>query len=315
MRRANKAIFGLSSTLLVATVLVGSMPAVSTAQTEGLVDRLQAATGKVANEKHLLRYKFNANEKLYYEVVSQMAVETTVNANTQKMKSRSKSLKKWEFTDVDAEGNTTFSHTVDFADMWSETDGRKKIHYDSRSDDEVPPDYVQMAETIGKPISIVRANVKGQIIDRKDTIKQLDRGTGGLLLPLPDGPVALAAEWAVPSSVTVKMTDGRQKQIKTRIRYRLEKVESGVATISVVTQVLSPVADARVKSQLLQKLSKGEIKFDVDAGRIISKILDWDETVVGFNGPASSMSFLSRMTERLVPAAEVASLKKPGEHK
>ncbi len=315
MRPAQNILTRISFALLVTSTLVGALLCTTPAQAQSLVDKLQSATGKVANEKHTLRYKFNANENLYYEVVNQSAVETTVDGNSQKLKSRSKSLKKWEFKSVEVDGSTTFTHAVDFVDMWSETDGRAPVHYDSRSGGEVPPEYGKLAATIGEPISQVRATTSGKVLDRKDTIKQLDRGTGGLLIPLPEEPVSIGAEWATPSSVTVTLKDSRQKAIKTRVRYRLEKVESGVATISVVTQVLSPVSDARVKSQLLQKLSKGEMKFDMDAGRMISKTLDWDETVVGFNGPASSMSFLARMTERLVPSAEVASLQNPGDQK
>ena len=56
----------------------------------------------------------------------------------------------------------------------------------------------------------------------------------------------------------------------------------------------------------MQQLTNGELKFDIDAGRVISRQIDWDETVVGFSGDDSLMKYLARFTEKLVPADKVA---------
>ncbi|MCA9213208.1 MAG: hypothetical protein KDB27_09095, partial [Planctomycetales bacterium] len=70
------------------------------------------------------------------------------------------------------------------------------------------------------------------------------------------------------------------------------------------TQVLTPVDDAKIKAQLIQQLSSGTIRFDVDAGRLMSKQLDWDESVLGFSGAGSNMKYLARFTEKLLDDAE-----------
>ena len=41
------------------------------------------------------------------------------------------------------------------------------------------------------------------------------------------------------------------------------------------------------------------IRFDIDAGRVMSRQLDWDEDVVGFQGPSSNLEYQSRLTETL----------------
>jgi hypothetical protein len=58
--------------------------------------------------------------------------------------------------------------------------------------------------------------------------------------------------------------------------------------------------EASVRAQVVQQLSNGSIKFDLDAGHMISKELNWDETVIGFQGPNSLMEYRARMSERLV---------------
>ncbi len=270
-------------------------------------------SSKLTGEKYQLRYRFQSDEEVFYEVVHQSVVKTKVEANTEEVKSRSKSLKKWAFSDVQPNHDATFAYSVEFVNMWSTMEGREPQRYDSRIDKEIPPEYQGIANTLRKPVSVLTVAENGEILHREDQIKQIDRGTGGLITPLPKQPVSIGAEWSVPSVVSVQHGDGRRQAVKTRQLYRLEKVAAGVATISLTTQVLTPVSDAKVKSQLIQKLSKGEIKFDIDAGRMISKQLFWDETVIGFNGAQSSMAFLARMTERLVPENEVAALQKNSE--
>ncbi len=267
---------------------------------------LEEVAKQLTQHEYLLRYNFVEGETVYYEVIHQTAVSTKVEGTTEEMKSRSKSIKRWDFTAVEPE-QYKFTHTIDSVNMWSEMTGRDPVRFDSRTDQEPPPEYQGIAKSLGQPISEIVTSPFGKIIDRKDKIKQIDRGTGGLLVPLPPQPIVVGTEWSVPASVTVRLQDGHYQEIKTRQRFRLEKVETGVATISLATQVLTPVSDARVKSQLVQKLSQGVIKFDVDAGRMISKTLDWDETIVGFNGPESNMSFMAKMMERLVSAKDVAA--------
>ncbi len=64
--------------------------------------------------------------------------------------------------------------------------------------------------------------------------------------------------------------------------------------------MLTPIDEESIKAQLVQQLSNGTIRFDVDAGRVLSKQLDWDETVVGFQGANSLMEYRARLTETLV---------------
>ena len=119
---------------------------------------------------------------------------------------------------------------------------------------------------------------------------------------LPEKPVKIGSTWYEPSELRNRLPDGRVKRVKIRKLYELVKVKTGVATISIKTEVLTPFNDARIQSQLVQQLTDGTIKFDLDAGRILSKQLDWDETVVGFNGADSLMKYLARFTEELLPA-------------
>src|SRR5439155_25945542 len=112
------------------------------------------------------------------------------------------------------------------------------------------------------------------------------------------------ASWSIPDELRLPLEDGTIKKVQTQQQYRLEKVESGVATISVDTQVLTPVNDPKIQSKLIQRLQRGTIKFDIDAGRLLHKQLDIDQEVFGFSGPDSHMQYLARFTEEPVKDAE-----------
>ncbi|MEZ6078330.1 MAG: hypothetical protein R3C56_22450 [Pirellulaceae bacterium] len=73
---------------------------------------------------------------------------------------------------------------------------------------------------------------------------------------------------------------------------------------------LTPVKDPATESQLIQQLSKGEIKFDIDNGRMLSKQLTWSDEVVGFRGPATSLRYDAKFTEELMPQTKRTASRK-----
>ena len=275
-----------------------------------LEQQLERATKNVVPDSYQLRYMFRAGDNLVYRVEHVATVDTTIQGNRQTSKSRSVSTKLWQVQQVGTDGTIEFEHSIRDVDMWSQVNGREPVRYQSREGDEPPMEYEPISQTIGKPLSIVTIDQRGKVVKRDDKVQQLELGFGGLVVPLPSESVKIGATWAVPSVVRVRTADGTPKVIKTRQQYELKRVEVGVATISVKTQVLTPVRDARIRSQLIQRLSQGEIKFDVDAGRVLSKEMDWNETVVGFNGPKSNMEYVAQFTEKLMPAG-VETAQKP----
>jgi hypothetical protein len=261
-----------------------------------------AGAEDAASETYLLRYKFAEGEQVHWKVVHLGTTETTIQGNTQTSKSRSTSTKVWKVQNVDESGNVTFVHTVDSVDMWQQLSDRPEIRYNSDKKQKVPPEYEHVAKTVGVALATVKISTKGDIIKRDTPTPNANFGVGGIVTLLPEKPVKIGSTWYEPSELRHGLPDGRVKRVKIRKFYELVKVQTGVATISVKTEVLTPVNDARIQSQLVQQLTAGTIKFDLDAGRILSKQLDWDETVVGFNGADSLMKYLARFTEELLPA-------------
>jgi hypothetical protein len=262
--------------------------------------RPAAKPAAVSEPTYMFRYKFQPGEVIRWKVTHLGNTETTIQGNTQTSRSRSVSTKLWRVTNVDAKGNLTFTHSVDNVEMWQKLSDRPEVIYNSQTDREPPPEYASVAKTLGVVLATVTVTPDGQILNREGDAPVLTLGLGDIIMLLPPGAVKPGSRWHEPSEIHARGSDNLMKRIKTRKSYTLEKVETGVATIAVKTEVLTPIEDARMKSQIVQQLTNGTIKFDVDAGRLISKQMDWDETVIGFNGADSRLKYLARITEELL---------------
>ena len=95
---------------------------------------------------------------------------------------------------------------------------------------------------------------------------------------------------------------GGVRKIKARDCFSLLGVKTGVATIRLATQILSPVHDPAVEAQLIQFESAGTVRFDIDAGRILDQQMTIDKGVVGFRGEASDIHYLTEFGEEFVSA-------------
>lgn len=291
----------LLSTCPAATLAEGTPASQAPTASATAVTPVPPATAAAATQ-YTLRYQFRSDETIKYDIEQLVSIDTTIAGTHQKTQLRTQSTRCFKVEAVDKQGNIRFSHTIDRVNMWSEVDGRAPVHFDTAESQPTPPEFKNVADHVGKPISVVTINPAGATLKREDQVQQPDIGLGGLTIPLPDTAIAIGHQWSVPTELKVQLEDKRIHTIKIRELYELTKVETGVATISVKTQVLTPVEDPRIKSQLIQRISQGEIRFDLDAGRLLSRQLDWDEQVLGFSGADSNMKYLQRLTETLVPA-------------
>jgi hypothetical protein len=262
-----------------------------------------AAAGEAT---HLLRYKFTPGEVCRFKVTHLTTVETKIRGASETAKTRSVSTKTWKIAGVDPQGNTTFTYTVEDASMWQQLSGRPEVRYDSSKDQNPPPGYEHVAESLGVPMATVTIGPHGEILRREHARPQFNPNIGELTVPLPAHAVKLGENWSTEGELPIRLPAGTVKRIKTRHIYELKKVQTGVATIEARTEVLTPVDDPAVQSQLVQRVKHGEVKFDVDAGRVLQQQMDIDETVIGFSGPDSMMKYLARLTEESVPQEKVA---------
>jgi hypothetical protein len=262
-----------------------------------------AAPAPPDGPKHALQYKFKPREIIRTQVLHRVSLDTTIAGTTQTAETTSGSVKVWKIVDVDTSGKITLEHSVESVDMRQKLSGREEIVFNSKSGNAPPPGYESVAKSLGVPLTQVTIDTSGKVLKRVDKRQNApaDAQNSQMVIPLPAAPVAISESWNSPNDVTINLEDGETKIIKTRQHYTLEKVANGVATISVATQVLTPVNNPKIQSQLIQRLTQGSIRFDIDAGRVLSQQLELDERVIGFNGADSNLHYLGRFTEEYLP--------------
>lgn len=254
-------------------------------------------------EKVLLRYMLEPGEQVRYEVTHVAKTKTRIQGAEETSNVHTTSNRHWNVTAAN-DGEMTFDHIVDTVAMTQQQGESEEIRWDSASGDAPPPVFEKVAEKMGETLSTISINARGQETSREDFGgTKASLGMGSLTLALPEEAIAIGSSWSVPREVNTRTEEGEIKIIKIRELFTLEKVKTGVATISIRSEPLTPIDDETVRAQVVQQLSNGQIRFDVDAGRMLGKQLDWDETVVGFQGPNSLMEYRARLTETLVTEA------------
>ncbi|HET6879342.1 MAG TPA: hypothetical protein VFI31_04275 [Pirellulales bacterium] len=263
---------------------------------------------QAGTKSYKLRYKFKPGETLRWEVEHRAKVRSTVQGTTQAAETISTSVKNWKVDSVDADGNAVIIHSVDHVEMTQKLDGRQDIHYSSDTDAVPPPVFENVAKAVGKPLARLTLDPRGKVLEREEHYVQAAPQQENVTLPLPENAVTLGEEWTMPADIMVTLPDNVTKKIKARQLYRLEAVDDGIASLHLETQILTPVNDPRIESQLVQSKASGVIRFDLSAGRVVSQQNDVDEHVQGFQGPASSMHYVTRFIEKLLPDANRAAV-------
>jgi hypothetical protein len=259
-------------------------------------------------EKYTLRYQFHTGETLRWKVVHRTEVNTTVSGTTQTVETTSASVKAWRVTGVKPDGRATFEHLVESMEMRNRMSGCDEVRYNSRTDKQPPTGYEDVAATVGTPLSIVTLDSHGKVLQReRKPLKASVPNEGEITIPLPTEPVAVGHTWSFPHEVSIANDNGGTVKIKTVQKFTLKSVQTGVAAIEVATRILTPISDPALESKLVELESSGVMKFDIDAGRILSQQMDADKHVVGFRGEASSIHYVNRFTEELLPGEELAS--------
>ncbi len=251
-------------------------------------------------EKHLLRYKFAMGEVIRYDVRHATNVRTTIDESTQQALSQSDSVKAWKVTDVLPSGEMEFVHLVEWVKMSNETPEQPANVYDSRKDAKPPRGFEQAARAVGVPLTVIRIAGDGEVKHREEKHPQpKPHEDMPITLRLPKERVVVGEKWNHPYEVPAEKKSGAKLQVRTRRVCTLRKLESGVAVIDVEYQILTPV-EPYVRAQLIERLTKGTVRFDIERGRIIEQEHNVDNRVLGFAGTASSMHYVSRLSEKLI---------------
>ena len=252
---------------------------------------------------YLLRYKFHPGDTLRWTVVHRCRVRTTVSASTQTVETTTTSVKVWRVHEVKPDGAAVFDHMVESVDMRHRLSGRDEVHYNSRTDPCAPHGFEDVAHAVGVPLALVTIDDQGKVLKRKQNfVKAAVAGQGEITIQLPEQAVAVGSSWVSWNNIDVPLPEGGVRRIRAKQSYQLQSVKTGVAVISMSTQLMTPIHEPAIEALVLQYETSGTVRFDIQRGQILGCQVDVDKSVVGFRGEASSIRYIGRSTEEPLAA-------------
>lgn len=271
-----------------------------------------AASGAWADEDqdalYTLRYQLEPGQTLRWEVVHRGRIRATVADTTQTTETVSKSVKVWKVTDVRDDGSAVFEHSVENVDMWQKLSGSEETRYNSQKDATPPPGFEDAARRVGVPLMRVTLDPLGKTLQRENLLGQSDSNNQGqITIPLPNAPVAIGEAWTERHDLSIPLDSGGIKKVVSQQSFTLQSVKNDVATIQIATRILTPVHNPALEAKLIERESTGVVRFDLEAGRVLSQQIDLDRRVVGFRGPESCLHYLTRFTEELIETPPVVA--------
>lgn len=268
----------------------------------GMAGGVEARDG---GETVKLRYAFSKGDALTSRVEHRALTETTMSGVTESVETMTDSTRTWRVTAVDAEGVATLEQSVDDVTMTSRSSDRGDVRWSSSGDTEPPPGYEGVRASLGVPLVRLRVTPDGRVLERRELRPCPQAASGDLVIvPFPDESIEEGHTWTIPDEVVVEVPNGPRKAVRTRLRYRLEVVRDGIATIAVDTTVLTPLDNPQLEARLLERIWDGTIRFDIERGRILSRNTAIERRVVGFGGPQSSVRYKASLDEKALAPAQ-----------
>lgn len=251
-------------------------------------------------ETFLLRYRFTPGEELRYETVNNLTQRGVVGAGAKVDTTKIQQKRVFTVGEVGEDGKAEASMQFEHVRMEIQSNGQEPEIYDSSMPvEKVSKKFQGTARKLAGAAPKFTVFADGTPVS-DDGIEQIpDGGHASFMIPLPEHEIAVGDRWKVNLVVSVRLDKGVKRQITLLRTYRLKSVNDGVANIGFSTSVMSQVKAPALKAQLLQATPQGEIKFDVDKGRLLRKEFRFDRMVMGALGPGTMLSARGATVETL----------------
>jgi len=260
---------------------------------------------------YLLKYKFQPGQFLYYEVENAMTIVTQFDTAKEEVSNTSQAWKQLRVVAVDEAGNAVLEPMVERVKMAAIKDEEDPVRYDSLTDADPPFQFRDIKKTVGTVIARVNVAPNGDLnqvtplIHDNESLNEAAKKNDSrlnFLIVMPKTPIKIGDSWKDRFQADVTVDKGLKREITMQRTYQLTEVKGSIAVIKLKTSVVTPANDPQIEVQLIQRTPAGIIEFDLEKGMILSMKTEVNQSVLGAFGPKSSMSAVTKSTEKLLPA-------------
>lgn len=214
-------------------------------------------------------------------------------------------VKRWQVTDVDANGVATLSMSVTSLRMETLPSGREPIIYDSTAPNASDATLrEEMDKYLNKELTVVRVDSRGQLVE----VKQTEFGSAARLtadLPfkvvLPEAEVTEGQTWTRDYPIVLEPPQGAGESYDTVQTYTAKPTLGALMVVGVTTALKQPPLSVAELIPILPLLPEGDLFFHPATGRYQGARLKVEKQLDNHQGVGSRYRFESSYAEDLVP--------------
>jgi hypothetical protein len=213
-------------------------------------------------------------------------------------KSYLKVTKRWQAIGVDSAGVATLQMSLTSMLQELTTPGGEVLRFDSANVDKSTPQLKGMADYLNKPLAVIRVDSVGRVVEVKSSKSAASNYENELpfLALMPGAMPKVGQSWNREFKITLAPPLGTGEKYDSIQKHTCKSVAGDLLTVSVSTDLKTlPKAVADVVP-MWQMLPRGEVVFDLKAGRLHSAKLTIDKELKDHQGEGSQTKFQSVLT-------------------
>ncbi len=248
-----------------------------------------------------MQFRWVKGQLLTYKAEHKTSVEEVADGKKTQSGSTLSVVKRWQVAEVDAKGIATLQ--LSLAAMRNEQvrPSGEILLFDSANPDKGTPELrTQMSKFIGQTLAVLRIDSQGRIWEVMQGSKARYDAEPPFVVSFPEAAPKIGLGWARNFSVALDPPYGNGEKFDATQTFHCTGITGGRMTLAVDNNVKALPENVKDHVPLVQKLTKGEVIFDLQAGRVAEVRLNVDRTVANHQGDGSSYHFQSWFTEQLI---------------
>ena len=259
-------------------------------------------------QRYLLRYRFEPESDQRWNVAHRVHKKVLMSGLETEIETVSQIVRRWHVEphspDLAADVETV-TYFIDEMILDQQETGKDPIRYDSRVDDEVPPEISVFGteKAVGQEISRFKIDQLGMMTEKEKMMQEYGGSPkdSRVLFPFPDEPVAVGETWTLPYTIFLQNRDKTVKTINAVLKFTLTDVAGDLAVIEVRTVPTSLIGDPYLEGQLAERLFTGSCRLDMKSGKAVKTEIEFSRSVPEAYGTATFLDYRCRITEEAIP--------------
>jgi hypothetical protein len=240
--------------------------------------------GPLKAAEYRLVYKFHKNEDVHMPLTVDSQIHVQKGPVEQISTNQSTVERHFHVASVEADGSAIVDLFIDNVVLSYSFNNGTPVVFNAKAKGSPPPGFQGVQNCIG-PRGRVRFSPQGTVLPLPNSSPNPSSDPSDSFLDLlPAKPVHLGDEWSDDFKIKVSVSRNLNQKITLRRRYTLESVSGNVATIRLRIVEITPVQDAQIRAQLVQRTPEGTIAFDLERGVTTARDLTCSRTETGMMG-------------------------------